>query len=128
MTPWTVGQWDVCEAGWALGKPFRYWWGPTPRNSTVEIDVPTLATEKEFAPDGVVVGEDVPCTRDALTGDYGGKIEETKEINSDLLRETGQEIWRNKTVRVSEITRGENGWKRGPINFRGDCAESYPST
>jgi hypothetical protein len=115
----------VCVAGWALGRPFQYRRCPTPSNGTVKIDVPTLATEKEFAPDGVVVGEDVPCTRDALTGDHGRKIEETKEIDSDLLRETGQEIWMSK---VSEITRGENGWMRGPINCRGDCVESYPST
>ena len=60
----------MCVAGWALAKPFQYRWCPTPSNGTVDIDVPTLAAEKEFAPDGVVVGEDVPCTRDALTNDY----------------------------------------------------------
>lgn len=97
----------MCEAGWALGKHFRYRWCPTPSNGTVKIDVPTLAAEKEFAPDSVVVGEDVPCTRDALTGDHGRKIEEAEEIDGDLRREAGQEVCRNKSVRVSETTRGE---------------------
>lgn len=92
----------MCEAGWALG-PFRYRWCPTPSNGTVEIDIPTLPAEKEFAPNGVVVGENVPCTRDTLTGDHGGKIEEAEEIEGDLGREVGQEIC-NK---VSEIRRGE---------------------
>ena len=59
--------------------------------------------EKEFAPDSVVVGEFVPCTGDALTGDHGRKIEEAEEIESDLGREAGQEIYRNK---FSETTRG----------------------
>lgn len=76
----------MCEAGWALGKPLRYRWRPTSSNGTVEIDVPTLAAEKEFAPDSVVVGENVPCTRDALTGDHGRKIEEAQEIDGDLRR------------------------------------------
>jgi hypothetical protein len=96
----------VCVVGWALGKAFQYRWCPTPSNGSVDIDVPTLATEEEFAPDGVVIGEDAPCTRDVLTGDYGRQIEETQEIDSDLLRETGQEIWRNKTELSSEIMRG----------------------
>jgi hypothetical protein len=97
VTPWTV--WDY-KAGWALGKPFRYRWCPTPSNGTVKIDVPTLATEKEFAPDSVVVGYAVPCTRDALTGDHGRKIEEAEEIDGDLRRKVGQEVCGNKSVLV----------------------------
>ena len=95
----------MCVAGWALGKPFQYRRCPTPGNGAVEIDVPTLATEKEFAPDSVVIGEGVPCTRDALTGDHGRKIEEAQEIDCDLGREAGQEIWRNKVQKLRENKR-----------------------
>lgn len=82
----------MCEAGGALGKCFRYRWCPTASNGTVEIDVPTLAAEKEFTPDSVVIGKGVPCTRDALTGDHGRKIEEAEEIDGNLRRKTGQEV------------------------------------
>jgi hypothetical protein len=126
VTPWTV--WEVCEAGRALGKPLQYRWCPTTSNGTIEIDVPPLTTEKEFAPDSVVVGEEVPCTRNALTGDHGRKIEKAEEIDGDLRREVGQEVCRTKAYEVSEIRRGENEWNRGPIKFRGDCVESYGST
>ena len=104
VTPWIV--WD-CKAGWTLGKPFRYRWCPTPSKGTVEIDVPTLATEKEFAPDSVVVGNDVPCTRDALTGDHGRKIEEAEEIDGNLRRKAGQKVCRNKSVQEFQKLREE---------------------
>jgi hypothetical protein len=98
----------VCEAGGALGKPFHHRWCPTPSNGTVEIDVPTLTSEKKFAPDRVVIGEAVPATRDALTGEHGRQIKEAEEIDGDLRRKAGQEVYRIKACGFQKLREDKN--------------------
>lgn len=72
---WTV--WERCGAVWTLQGSIQSWVCPTACHGTLEIDSPPLAAVEELAPDGTVVGEGVPSTRDALTGDYGREIKET---------------------------------------------------